>query len=188
MKLALSFLAAATICGTATAATTVSLPRFDSVELRGGGRVILTHGFAQSVRLVQGSTAFTRFHVDSDEPHKLVIDACNADCPLRYDLEIEIVTPDIAAVAISGGGKIEAAGAFPGQHSVAAAVHGGGTIDLRALDAADAKAAVDGGGEIRLKPRHALTAAINGGGKILYWGKPSITQAVNGGGRVARGG
>lgn len=180
--------AAAMIVVPAHAATTVSVSPFDSIELHGGGHVILRHGGAQAVHLLKGSTAFTRIHIDPSDPRKLVIDACNENCPHNYALEIAVDTPRIEGVAVSGGGKIETAGTFPGQDSIAAAVHGGGTIDVRAIDAAIAKAAVEGGGEIRVKARNALIAAVNGGGKIRYWGNPNLTQAVEGGGDVSKGG
>lgn len=175
-------------CAPAAAATTVPVPQFDSIELRGGGHVVLEHGAVQTVRLLQGSTAYTHMHIDAGDTRKLIIDACNMDCPHHYNLQIEIVTPKIEGVAISGGGKIDTNGAFPGQHSITTAVHGGGTIDVRGIDATDATAAVDGGGEIRVKSRDRLTAAINGGGKIRYWGNPNVTEAVNGGGNVSKGG
>ena len=171
----------------AEAATTVPARPFDTLELRGGGHVVLKHGPAQIVRILNGSTQYTNIHADAEEPRKLVIDTCNSDCPHQYDLDIEIVTPDMPAVAISGGGAIESAGGFPSQHSVTAAVHGGGHIDLRSVDAADATAAVDGGGSISVKAADGLTAAVNGGGKIRYWGNPRVTEAVNGGGSVSRG-
>src|SRR5580698_9957061 len=187
MKIAFPLLLAfgvTTVAFAADGPTTVPAKPFDSVELKGGGHVTLTHGPAQQVRIIKGSTAFTHIHVDSDEPHKLIIDACNGDCPHFYDLEIEIVTPNIGAVAISGGGAIESTGGFPSQHSITAAVHGGGRIDLRSIDAVDATAAVDGGGSISVKAADGLTAAVNGGGKIRYWGNPRVTEAVNGGGSV----
>jgi hypothetical protein len=136
---------------------------------------------------VKGSTSYTRIHPDADNHNKLVIEACNSDCPHNYDLEIEVVTPDISGVAISGGGHIESASGFHGVHKIAAAVHGGGKIDIRSLDASEATAAIDGGGGILLKASSTLTAAVNGGGHIEYWGNPQVTEAVNGGGSVSKG-
>jgi hypothetical protein len=75
----------------AWAQSAVPVPHFDSVELEGGGHVVIRYGDAQQVRLIQGSTEFTHFRVE--EGGKLRIDACNRDCPHQYDLEIEITTP-----------------------------------------------------------------------------------------------
>jgi hypothetical protein len=174
------------IAATATPAqTVVPTPRFTSVELEGGGYVLVRHGSTQLVRLMSGSTAFTSFDVDGSG--KLRIEACNSDCPHHYDLKVEITTPAIDALAISGGGVIEGAEGFPRLRNLSLAVKGGGTIDARAMDTAGATAAVDGGGRIWVKADDRLTAAINGGGKIKYLGNPRMTEAVMGGGKVERG-
>lgn len=167
-------------------AETVSVEPFRNVELRGGGHVVLRRGPEQRMTLLSGSTRFTRLHVR--ENGQLVIDACNEDCPHHYDLEIEIVTPRIAGVAVSGGGKIESARGFGRQESVAAAVEGGGQIDIRSIEADRADAAVNGGGHIELRAERRLEAAVDGGGHIAYWGDPSVTSAVDGGGSVSHGG
>lgn len=169
----------------AIAAQAVSVAPFDSVELRGGGHVTLRHGNAQRVTIIKGSKQFTGFR--SESGRKLVIDACNSRCPGRYDLEIEIVTPNIEGVAISGGGEIETAGAFAAQPMLSVAVSGGGDIDVRPISAASVHAAVSGGGDVRVHADKSLTAAVDGGGSITYWGNPSVTSAVNGGGSVDRG-
>jgi hypothetical protein len=182
----LSLAAVATLAGApAVAQTLISVAPFNSVELRGGGHVVIRHGDVQSVTLLKGSTEFTSTRIRDGK--QLVIDACNSECPTHYDLEIEIVTPDIGAVAVEGGGAIESAGAFPNQRDITAAVRGGGSVDVRSIDAASATTAVDGGGKIRVKSENALTAAVNGGGRIVYWGDPNVTSAVNGGGSISKG-
>jgi hypothetical protein len=181
----------------AGAETTVPLPRFKEIELHGGGTVVLRHGPVQRVTIRKGSTAFTEIRVGApqgrffkhgarNEADRLIINACNSRCPRRYDLEIEIVTPEVTAVSVNGGGEIVAAAGFPTERSVAAAVNGGGEIDLRALQAQNVAAAVHGGGRLLVHPRNSLVAAIHGGGEIRYWGSPSLTTAVHGGGTVSR--
>jgi hypothetical protein len=160
----------------------VSVGPFDSVELRGGGHVTLRYGATERVTLLAGSTQFTRFTIEDGD--KLVIDACNDECPSHYDLQIEIVTPRLAAVAIEGGGKIETASGFPAMDMITAAVEGGGAIDLRAIDARNGTAAVTGGGKILIHADQHLTAAVNGGGSIRYSGTSDVTTAINGGGSV----
>jgi hypothetical protein len=179
--------ASVTLAAAAFAQTAVPAPPFNAIELRGGGHIVIKHGAVQRVTLIEGSTQYTSIHADSSDPRKLIIDACNDNCPMHYNLEIEIVTPGISGVAIKGGGDIESSGDFPGQRAIAAAVKGGGKIDLRSIGAADATAAVNGGGDIDLRAADKLTAAVNGGGKITYWGDPKVTEAVNGGGEIGRG-
>ncbi|MEI9989279.1 MAG: DUF2807 domain-containing protein [Rhizomicrobium sp.] len=168
----------------ATAATVVPVAKFDQVHLRGGGHVVLRHGDVQRVTLLKGSTQFTTFTIRDGK--ELDIAACNADCPHHYELEIEIVTPDISAAAVDGGGAIDTAGAFPAQGNFAAAVHGGGAIDVHAISAGTVEAAVHGGGSVAVTATAMLTAAVHGGGEITYRGHPQVTQAVAGGGSVER--
>ncbi|HLY05023.1 MAG TPA: DUF2807 domain-containing protein [Rhizomicrobium sp.] len=163
----------------------VPVGAFDSVELEGGGHVIVRSGDVQRVQLLHGDLANTRFTVNGEG--KLRIEACNDDCPHHYDLEVEITTPRIKALAISGGGAIESADNFASARHLALAVDGGGTIDARSVDAEMAEAAVNGGGLIKLRAHGELTAAVDGGGEIRYWGNPHVTQAVDGGGEVKRG-
>jgi hypothetical protein len=167
-----------------TSGEVVPVGQFDSVGLHGGGHVVLHYGATERVTLLKGSTQYT--HVFVENGHSLRIDTCNGSCPMQYDLEIEIVMPRVTAVAIMGGGHIESAPGFPAQGTIAAAIHGGGNIDIRAIDATDATAVVDGGGRIRLHSDRGLTAAVNGGGSIGYSGTPEVTSAINGGGSIHR--
>lgn len=169
--------------GPATAQTPIALDRFNQIELRGGGTVSLRQGPAQRVTLLRGDSAVTRFTV---ERNRLLIDACTRSCR-GYNPEIEIVVPDIDAVAIQGGGSIRAREGFGTLRDVTLAVAGGGTMDMTAIDATSVTAAVQGGGAIRTRARTNLVAAVNGGGSITYWGDPEVVQSVSGGGSVRRG-
>jgi hypothetical protein len=168
----------------ALAAEVVPVQPFRSVELHGGGDVTIVPGPVERVTLIQGSTRSTRMAVDADG--KLVIDACYQQCPRNFDLQIRIESPRVPAVAIQGGGTIRASGGFAPQNELAAAVRGGGTIDLRPVDAIHVSAAVEGGGTIAVRPRSALAAAVRGGGEIRYSGNPQVSMAVAGGGDVRR--
>ncbi|MBV9992954.1 MAG: DUF2807 domain-containing protein [Alphaproteobacteria bacterium] len=186
IRLASAVATAAMFAGPALATENISVGHFTQVELRGGGHVVVKHGATQSVTLVKGSTQYTSFKIR--EGRKLVIDACNDHCPNSYDLEIEIVSPDLDAAAIDGGGEIVAQGSFPGRDRLALAVNGGGDIDMRPIKAAEVDAAVNGGGDIHLTATRALNAAVSGGGDISYRGNPQVNEAVQGGGDVQREG
>jgi Putative auto-transporter adhesin, head GIN domain len=168
----------------ALATEAVPVQPFRSVELRGGGEVTLVPGPVQRVTIVAGSSQFTRIYVERDG--QLRIDACNERCPHNYDLRIQIQSPRVPSVGISGGGTIVAGRGFASQPQLSAAVKGGGTIDLRAVESSDVSAAVSGGGDIFVRPRVRLSAAVNGGGDIHYSGNPQVSMAVNGGGDVRR--
>lgn len=178
------FAAVLAVSAPALALEVVPVPSFRSVELRGGGDVLVRPGPVQRVTIVEGSTRFTRVRVGRDG--RLTIDACNERCPHSYRLRVEIESPRVPDLAVAGGGVVHAAGGFAPQRELAAAVNGGGKVDARAIDAIDVSAAVNGGGEVDVRPRSTLSAAVNGGGAIRYWGNPQVTSAVMGGGSVQR--
>jgi hypothetical protein len=177
---ALAFVASAPVL----AAEVVPVPAFQSVELRGGGNVLVVPGPVQRVTIVRGSTEFTRIYMR--DKGQLRIDACNERCPRNYPLEVRIESPNVPGVAISGGGTIRAASGFATQRQLSAAIRGGGTIDLRSVRSADAAAAVNGGGDIFVAPRDSLSAVVNGGGDVHYRGNPRVSMVVRGGGNVSR--
>lgn len=168
----------------AVAAEMVPVPEFRSVQLRGGGSIVVRPG-PQRVTIVSGSTQFTGFRVD--HRGQLKIDACNTRCPRDYDLRIEIQAPQIPDLAINGGGSIAAAPGFAPQDQLSAAVNGGGRIDARSVSADNIQAAVNGGGEILTGRSSNLSAAINGGGEVRYAESGQVSSAVRGGGIVRRG-
>lgn len=169
----------------AAAAETVAVPAFRSVQLRGGGEVVVRQGAAQRVTITSGSTQFTGFGVDRNG--QLEIDACNARCPQRYDLRIEIVSPSAPDAAISGGGLIRFDSGFSPAADLAMAVNGGGQIDARAISVGNISAAVNGGGRVLAGRSASLSAAVSGGGEIRYAGSPRVSSVVNGGGVVHKG-
>lgn len=175
--------------GPASAAETVALPRFEGIELKGGGSVVVRQGPVQRVTLVEGSTRHSRVRVEAGgrSGHgRLVVDACIVQCPRDYRLRIEIVTPNVSAVAVNGGGRIDLAGGFTPRRHLSAAVNGGGRIDARALPGRDVAASVNGGGQLQVTATATLAASINGGGAVHYRGDPRVTSAIRGGGTVTR--
>ena len=164
-------------------AEVVPVGHFDGVGLVGGGHVVVKHGATQSVTILKGSTQYTTFRIRHD--NVLEIKVCNSNCPPVYDLEVEIVTPDLHSAAIDGGGHITASSGFPDQDSFAAAIDGGGHIDMQTIAARAVHAAIDGGGHIEVTAKNQLNAAIDGGGSITYHGDPQVNSAIDGGGSVS---
>jgi hypothetical protein len=179
------FAAAFAAAAPALATEIVAVPQFRSVELRGGGTVEVVPAPVQRVTLLSGSRQFTDIRVLSDGRLQITT-SCNARCPRNYPLNVRIEAPRVPDVAVSAGGTIVARPGFMPQPQVAAAVHAGGTIDLRALDAANVSAAVHAGGDIYVHARESLSAAVNAGGDIHYSGHPRVSIAVANGGDVRR--
>ena len=171
---------------TAQAAEVVPLAHFTKIALFGGGHVVLRHGARQQVTITTGSTQYT--HFTQPNPGELQIDACNDECPHHYDLEIEIVSPDVDSVAVADGGEIVAKGDFPKRNIVNVGVRQGGAVDARALRGDLVNAAVNQGGSIKVAASGSLNAAVNQGGLIRYWGDPIVNQAIHDGGSIQRGG
>ena len=179
------FAAALAASAPALALENISVPGFRAVQLRGGGEVTIRPGPVQRVTIVEGSSQVTTFRVEGNG--QLRISACDHRCPQHYRLRIEIETPRVPDLAVSGGGAIRASGGFAATNNLATAVNGGGSIDARAIDAVAVMAAVNGGGRISVRPRRSLNAAVNGGGEVRYLGNPQVSMAVRGGGVVRPG-
>ena len=163
----------------------VPVPAFSSVQLRSGGEVTVVPGPAQRVTIDEGSSRFTRLYVERNGQMK--IDTCNERCPPHYRMRIQIQSPRVPDLSVSGGGLINVQGGFRAQNELSTAINGGGKIDTRAVDAADVSAAVNGGGELLVRARSGLSAAVNGGGLVRYWGNPRVASTIHGGGAVSPG-
>lgn len=93
----------------------------------------------------------------------------------------------MSALSVSGGGTIEATGAFPRQDIVGAAVAGTGTIDMRAVQVNNLGGTVDGDGLLLVRVEGALGGTVRDGGRIRYWGTPAVGRSIEGGGTIERG-
>ena len=174
-----------TLAVSAAAQTVVPVGHFRSVELQHGGNVVVRHGPVQRVTILAGDPRYTRVRLAGKD--RLVIDRSGQKCPRGYRVHVEVITPEVGALAVSNGGTLQTAGAFPPQAALDAAVEQGGTLDVRALTADAVDATVFSGGRILASPRSALSATITSGGMITYWGDPQVSKRVRDGGAVQRG-
>jgi hypothetical protein len=173
------------LASTALAATDVPLPPFTGINVHGGAHAILRHGPSQHVTLIKGDLKISELKVVNGGT--LDISPCPVilSCPSHYELEVEIVSPDIRDIEAHGGGLVQAAGNFPKQPKIAAEAHGGGVIDIRAIPVDAVNANAHGGGAIRTAPVSVLNANAHGGGSITFTGHPQINSNVHGGGSVS---
>ena len=167
------------------AQTVVPLTPFRSIELRDGVKAILRHGPSQRVAFIKGSSDYTRVTIASAD--HLVIEKCVRKCPRGYDLEVEIVTPDIARLSVTDGGTIQSRGRFPRQAEMAVTVSNGGMIDIRSMAVGSVTASVVSGGGIFATPLTTLVASVVDGGSVTYWGDARVTSSIEHGGIVVRG-
>jgi beta-lactamase regulating signal transducer with metallopeptidase domain len=158
---------------------------FSAIELRNGGKVALVHGESQRVTFIEGDPQESGVTIRDDG--RLVIDRCAKRCSRQHDLDVQVVTPGLAAIAVAEGGTIQSRSGFPPQPKIALDVSQGGTIDLRSIPVASVTASVYSGGRIFTKPTSALSATIEQGGGITYWGDAAVESSIRHGGAVVKG-
>ena len=163
----------------------VAIAPFRSVELRNGGHAILRHGPTQRVTFLKGSPDDTRVTVARGG--ELVIEKGKSTSARRYELEIEILTPELDHVTVAHGGTIQSRGSFPRQAEIVVTVDNGGTIDVRSMSPGSVNASVLSGGRILVKPLTAMAARVVAGGNITYWGDARVTESIEHGGVITRG-
>ena len=174
------FLPCALLLASAASAQPVVTAPFQSLQSRNGAHVTVRYGPAQRVMILSGAP---RISVNGNG--RLTIDNHKGSHKIRAD--IEVVTPNLQALAVEQGGRLTVAPGFPRQDFIAAAVSNGGRLDLRRLPVDQVAAAVSQGGMIAVQPARQLSAAISQGGNITYWGQPSVSSSIKHGGVVARG-
>lgn len=177
-------LAALLLSSAAFAGTSVPVAPFSTVQLNGGGHVIVRSGPQQRVTLLKGDPKISRIVVHGDQ---LDISPCSSwSYRCYYNLEVEVVSPNIKGLSIHGGGEIEAQGSFAKQAVLDLQLHGGGDIHAAAIPAETVNAAVFGGGDIITKPITNLNAQVHGGGDITYIGHPPhVASQTFGGGSIS---
>ena len=164
--------------------TPLQLAPFSSIQVN-SGHVVLRSAPSQRVTLLRGSLEYTRVAVT--DGGVLAIDKCKVHCPRGYELEIEILMPNVRRISLANGGRIQSLGSFAGQADLRVAVAHGGTIDVRSMPADRVNASVEQGGRILTVPRGSLSARVNQGGVITYWGNARVDSSIQHGGVVNKG-
>jgi hypothetical protein len=163
----------------------LQLAQFNAIESLNSGHVVLRPGSTQRVTMVKGSLDYTRVAVT--DRGVLVIQKCDRKCPRGYELELEILVPNISRISLSNGGRIQSLGAFPRQGELSLAVSNGGMVDVRSIVADRITATVEQGGRILTVPQSTLLARVSHGGAITYWGSGQVTSSIEDGGIVSKG-
>jgi len=178
------------------------LARFSSLDLAGSNSVTVAVGGRQSV-VVHADSNLIRYVTTRVVAGTLVI-GTSGSFTARSRMSVEITVPSLAAVTLSGSGKIAATGidaprltvTLPGSGSLYASgtvtrldvtLGGSGLAQLDGLTARDVHAVVAGSGLIRVTATAGLNAAVTGSGAIIYGGNPQVTSNVTGSGAVTRG-
>jgi hypothetical protein len=190
------------ITGSGVGATvTRAVPPFTAVELAGSNVVTVRVGSPRRV-VVHADDNLVKRVITEVHGGTLVITS-RGSIRTRSPMSVEVTTPSLNGVGISGSGSIHATGvqadAFSavlrGSGTIAAAgragqvhavVTGAGELDLVDLLARGATATITGAGKITVYATDSLDATVTGTGVILYGGHPAeVTTHVSGTGSVS---
>jgi Putative auto-transporter adhesin, head GIN domain len=178
------------------------LPTFSSLDLAGSNHVTVAVGGRQSV-VVHADSNLIRYVTTRVTAGTLVI-GTTGSFTTRNPMSVEVSVPSLAAVTLSGSGKISVTGinaprltvTLPGSGRLDAngtvtqldvTLGGSGLAQLDSLAARDVHAVVAGSGLIRVTATASLNAAVTGSGAIIYSGNPQVTSSVTGSGTVTHG-
>ncbi len=178
------------------------LATFSSVDLAGSNNVTVAVGGRQSV-VVHADSNLMRYVTTRVVAGTLVI-GTTGSFTTRSPMSVEVSVPSLAAVTLSGSGKISVNGinaprltvTLPGSGALYAGgsvtqlnvtLSGSGLAQLNSLVARDVHAVVAGSGLIRVTATASLNAAVTGSGAIIYSGSPQVTSSVTGSGTVTGG-
>jgi Putative auto-transporter adhesin, head GIN domain len=178
------------------------LDTFSSLDLAGSNNVSVAVGGRQSV-VVHADSNLMRNVTTRMVAGTLVI-GTTGSFTTRSPMSVEVSVPSLAAVTLSGSGKISVTGidtprltvTLPGSGALYLSgtvaelnvtLEGSGLAQLDNLLARDVHAVVAGSGLIRVTATASLNAEVPGSGAIVYSGNPQVTSSVTGSGAVARG-
>lgn len=190
-----------TVRGSGVAATqTREVGEFRSVSVSSSANVRITIGPERSVRVTTDDNLIDKV-VTRVEDGRLEIGHERGSYHHRVKLEVEITTPQLEGVAISGSGDVHAEAldsalfkaTIAGSGSIhakgrcdrlEATIAGSGDLRLEELIARAVEVRIAGSGDARVHAHESLSASISGSGDIRYRGQPAVTKSIAGSGSV----
>ena len=175
---------------------------FHAVRISGSAEVDIEVGAATNLTITGDDNLlpYVRTRVQDGE---LRVSMKSGSYDWREGLVVNIGTPDLNGVTISGSGDItvhEAAGEYlsleiNGSGDVRATgsvdkleafVSGSGDFKLAGLQVRDASVAIRGSGDAHLSALESLEIDISGSGDVRYHGDPVVRSSIRGSGDVRR--
>jgi len=178
-----------------------ALPAFDRVELSGSNNVVIRVGPRQRVVVHTDDNLVGRV-MTNVESRTLVVGDEPGSYTSKSPTYVEIETPSLRGLILSGSGVVSAVGidsprlrvALPGSGVVRAsgraegldvALGGSGDAQLGQLVTRDAEVVVSGSGRADVTATKSLDAAVSGTGAILYGGHPAgLRTSITGVGAI----
>jgi putative autotransporter adhesin-like protein len=170
------------ILGSGIAATDVrAVPAFDGVELRGSNNLVVRVGPKRAVTVYADDNLLGRV-TTRVEGGALVVGNRAGSFTTRSPMYVEITTPSLRSVVLSGSGVVRASGRAA---SLDVALTGSGDAQLEQLVAREVTVVVSGSGRAVVTATRALDASVTGSGVIVYGGNPlHVTSSVTGVGAI----
>jgi hypothetical protein len=191
------------IRGSGVAATQLrTVPSFDGVELGGSNKVVVSVGRKQTVAVHADDNLLGRV-TTRVERGALVVGNKPGGFRTRSPMYVEVTTPSLRSLGLSGSGVLSAEGIrsphvtviLPGSGVIRAsgstdgldvALAGSGDVELEQLVARDVNAVVSGSGRVQVTATNRLDASVTGAGAIFYGGDPPhVIQSVSGVGAIS---
>ena len=141
-----------------------ALPPISAIQLYGWAEIRVRQGSESSVRVIGGSARQTMF--SADQSGRLSVMACTDACP-PANLVLEVTTPTLPSLGVTGGGAIKAQHGFPAQRAVRASVMGGGVVDVSSVKARSGRVDITSGGSVIADPEADLETNIVDGGSVI---------------------
>jgi hypothetical protein len=191
-----------TLRGSGVASTqTRRLPAFEGVELAGSNDVVVHRGAKQSVVVYADSNLLSKV-TTRVEGRTLVIGNTPGSFETKSPMRVEVTTPSVTALSLSGSGvvfadgieaaaltaRLDGSGVLRASGSAGrldVALAGSGDAQLQQVVAKDVHAVVSGSGRILVTATGSLEGLVPGSGAIMYSGAPAhVTTSNTGSGAV----
>lgn len=190
--------------GSGVAATqTRALASFSRLDLAGANSVAVTVGRPQSVTVHGDSNLLDR--VTTQVTSGTLIIGENGGFTTKAPMNVEVSTPSLTMLTLSGDGQVTVTGLSAAQLTVtvsgdgllsaagtvtrlSVSLPGDGQAQLSELTARDVHAVLSGSGLIQVTATNSLDAAVPGTGAIMYGGNAAqVTTSITGTGTVIHG-
>ncbi len=179
----------------------LSIDAFTGIGLSVNGKVVLTKGATQSVKVEGQANMIDNLELEVKEKSWNIEfrDRAGDYEPLVF----HITLPDVHALSIAGSGSIISQNSFTGLDvlnlsiagsgdiefggsatEVKISIAGSGDIKSEGLKAGSCKVSIAGSGNCFIDVSDALNVSIAGSGDVKYKGSPRIKTSIAGSGRV----
>ncbi len=156
---------------------------FTGVWLSAGFQGTVTGGDTYKVTVTADDNVFDAVSVGKQgDMLRVALDSTKYPSITTTRLEVAITIPELRAVDLSGGSRLQAGQPLPKASSLSVNASGGARADLGSLTVDSASVTLSGGAQATLGVRNALDYSLSGGAQLHYSGSPTIGRSEASGG------